>query len=89
MAKEIKRYLFFKNGDKKEIIGENGKYWLCDGAQYGKSNTSIAKIVEEKVEKETKAVEKETKSKPKSKSKKAKKEFDEGFDQIPDVSDLM
>ena len=85
MAKEKKRIIVFKDGSKKEIIGESGKYWLCKDTQLRKNNSSIAEVVEEKIEKPA-----ETKSKPKSKSKKQPQdlELDEGFEKIPDVSDL-
>ena len=93
MAKEKKRIIVFKDGTRKEIVGENGKYWLCKDTQLRKNNRDIAEVVEEKAEKAEEpkpAKEKETKSKPKTKSKKQSQdlELDEGFEKIPDVSDL-
>jgi len=82
MAKETKkRFIVFDNGDKKEIVGETGKYWITKNGQVRRLDKSIADIVEEKkTEKKKKKAEEE---------QEIKEEFDAGFDEIPDVSDLM
>lgn len=51
MAKQQKRILVLKTGEEFPITGENGRYWLCDGANFRKSNKEIAEIKEVKAEK--------------------------------------
>lgn len=48
----MKKYLVFKDGKKKEILEENGKFYFCKDSQFRKSNDSIAGI-ELKEEKES------------------------------------
>lgn len=49
----MKKYLIFKDGKKKEILEENGKFYLCKDSQYRKSNGSIAgvEVIAERKEK--------------------------------------
>ena len=51
MAKQQKRVLVLKTGEKFPIIGENGRYWLCEGANFRKSNPSIKEVKALKAEK--------------------------------------
>lgn len=51
-AKTI-RFLIFPDGEKREITGETGKYWICGDAQFRK--TRGLEIVEEKAEEKTDA----------------------------------
>lgn len=51
MAKQQKRVLVLKTGEEFPIIGENGRYWLCEGVNFRKSNKEIAEIKEVKAEK--------------------------------------
>ena len=37
-------FLVMKNGDRYKIVGENERYWLCEGTQFKKSNPLIEKI---------------------------------------------
>ena len=39
-----KRFLVMKNGEKIQIVGEKGKYWLCERTQFSKSNPMIASV---------------------------------------------
>ena len=48
MAKQQKRVLILKTGEEFPITGENGRYWLCEGANFRKSNKDIAGIKAEK-----------------------------------------
>ena len=50
MAKK-QRVLVLKTGEEFPIVGENGRYWLCEGANFRKSNREIQKIKELKAEK--------------------------------------
>ena len=50
MAKR-QRVLVLKTGEEFPIVGENGRYWLCDGANFRKSNREIQEIKELKAEK--------------------------------------
>ena len=50
MAKR-QRVLVLKTGEEFPIVGENGRYWLCEGANFRKSNREIQEIKELKVEK--------------------------------------
>ena len=50
MAKR-QRVLVLKTGDEFPIVGENGRYWLCEGANFRKSNREIQEIKELKAEK--------------------------------------
>ena len=75
-------YIIFVNGTEKKITGENGKYWFCeDGTQHRKLSPNIREVVMRREEVE-KPVEEES-------EEKTAEELDEGFDQIPDVSDLV
>ena len=91
MAKSKKRFIVFHDGSKKEITGETGKYWICDSAQYRKMNSDIAEVVEEKVpaQKDQKQ-EKASRSKKESEAKEYEPipEFEEGFDNLPDPSEI-
>ena len=78
-----KRYVIFKDGKKKAITGENGKYWICGKTQFRKASSEIAEIIVEKAE------EKAEPMKKKSAGKKKDVKFEEGFDKIPDVSDIL
>lgn len=50
MAKR-QRVLVLKTGEEFPIVGENGRYWLCEGANFRKSNREIQEIKELKAEK--------------------------------------
>lgn len=50
MAKK-QRVLVLKTGEEFSIVGENGRYWLCEGANFRKSNREIQEIKELKAEK--------------------------------------
>lgn len=50
MAKK-QRVLVLKTGEEFPIVGENSRYWLCEGANFRKSNREIQEIKELKVEK--------------------------------------
>lgn len=45
MAKR-QRVLVLKTGEEFPIVGENGRYWLCEGANFRKSNREIQEIKE-------------------------------------------
>ena len=77
MAKEVKRFVVFHDGTKKEITDETGKYWICKKFQIRKLSTSIAEIREEEIA-----------PKKKPAKKKAEVEFEEGFEKIPEVEDI-
>lgn len=47
---EEKRYLEMKSGKKYEIIGENGRFWLCKGTQFRKTNPDILRVSVKKTE---------------------------------------
>lgn len=51
MAKQQKRVLVLNTGEEFPITGETGRYWLCEGANFRKSNKKIAEIKEAKAEK--------------------------------------
>lgn len=36
--------LVFSTGERFPIIGENGKYWFCEGTQFRKSNPAIERV---------------------------------------------
>ena len=40
----MKKYLVFKDGEKKEILEENGKYYICKNSQWRKASDCIAGI---------------------------------------------
>ena len=42
------RFLVFPDGERREITGETGKYWLCGETQFRKARA--LEIVEEKAE---------------------------------------
>lgn len=50
MAKR-QRILVLKTGEEFPIVGENGRYWLCEGANFRKSNREIQEIKALKAEK--------------------------------------
>ena len=50
MAKK-QRVVVLKTGEEFPIVGENGRYWLCEGANFRKSNREIQEIKELKAEK--------------------------------------
>ena len=50
MAKK-QRVLVLKTGEEFHIVGENGQYWLCEGANFRKSNREIQEIKALKPEK--------------------------------------
>lgn len=50
MAKR-QRVVVLKTGEEFPIVGENGRYWLCEGANFRKSNREIQEIKELKAEK--------------------------------------
>ena len=50
MAKR-QRVIVLKTGEEFPIVGENGRYWLCEGANFRKSNREIQEIKELKAEK--------------------------------------
>lgn len=50
MAKK-QRVLVLKTGEEFPVVGENGRYWLCEGANFRKSNREIQEIKELKAEK--------------------------------------
>jgi len=50
MAKK-QRVLVLKTGEEFPIVGETGRYWLCEGANFRKSNREIQEIKELKAEK--------------------------------------
>lgn len=50
MAKK-QRVVVLKTGEEFPIVGENGRYWLCEGANFRKSNREIQEIKETKAEK--------------------------------------
>lgn len=50
MAKK-QRVVVLKTGEEFPIVGENGRYWLCEGANFRKSNREIQEIKALKVEK--------------------------------------
>ena len=50
MAKK-QRVIVLKTGEEFPIVGENGRYWLCEGANFRKSNREIQEIKELKAEK--------------------------------------
>ena len=50
MAKK-QRVLVLKTGEEFPIVGENGRYWLCEGANFRKSNWEIQEIKALKSEK--------------------------------------
>lgn len=50
MAKK-QRVLVLKTGEEFPIVGENVRYWLCEGANFRKSNREIQEIKELKAEK--------------------------------------
>lgn len=50
MAKK-QRVLVLKTGEEFLIVGENGRYWLCEGANFRKSNREIQEIKALKAEK--------------------------------------
>lgn len=50
MAKK-QRVVVLKTGEEFPIVGENGRYWLCEGANFRKSNREIHGIKELKAEK--------------------------------------
>jgi len=69
--------LVLTSGEKLQIIGESGKFWLCDGTQFRKTSRSIASVVDEipeDAEEEVKPVEPKKQTKPKSKKATAKKQ---------------
>lgn len=98
-AKMIERYLLLKNGVEKKIIAETGKYWICEDAQYRKlsdmiwevglrealneeaveeteeiaSEEAVQEIVQEVVEENTEPI----------------PVFEEGFDNIPTMDDII
>ena len=41
--KEIIGHLTTKSGKKYEVIGENGKYWICKNTQFRKANVVFKK----------------------------------------------
>lgn len=45
-------FLVMKNGDRYKVVGENERYWLCEGTQFRKSNPNIMEIVKTKPAKE-------------------------------------
>ena len=46
MAKkaEKKKVLLFADGTEVEVIGERGRFWLVEGAQWRKSNPAIVEV---------------------------------------------
>ena len=42
--KTKKKVLVLKSGERIPVVGEKGKYWLCRGAQFRKSNPMIERI---------------------------------------------
>jgi hypothetical protein len=52
------KVLYFSDGKKAEVTGENGKYWLTKKAQYRKSNPDIVDVKEESDNKPKKKAEK-------------------------------
>lgn len=44
VMQEAKRMLVLTNGRTYRITGENGKYYLCEGAQFRKSNPRIRSV---------------------------------------------
>lgn len=50
MAKK-QRVVVLKTGEEFPIVGENGRYWLCEGANFRKSNREIQEIKALKAEK--------------------------------------
>ena len=50
MAKK-QRVLVLKTGEELHVVGENGWYWLCEGANFRKSNREIQEIKALKAEK--------------------------------------
>lgn len=45
------RVVVLKTGEEFPIVGENGRYWLCEGANFRKSNREIQEIKALKAEK--------------------------------------
>lgn len=105
MSKELetKRIAVFQNGKTKEITKEDGKYYYLGKLQIRKLSKEIVEIREETAEKDAKKrpakkkdVEKEQKQAEETAVKESEieeikidAEFDEGFEKIPDVSDLI
>ncbi len=58
--KSAKKVLTLKSGETFPIIRESGKYWICEGTQFRKSNPAILCI--ETVKAEKKPEESEAKS---------------------------
>lgn len=48
--------LVMDNGKTYEVIGENGKYYLCKGTQFRKNNSCIKEVREDKEPEKVKAV---------------------------------
>jgi len=94
MAKVKKKFIIFHDGRKKEVTGETGKYWICDSVQYRKSNSDIADVVVERitVPKEPKEPEQAEETEEQKEAKEEFEpiiEFEEGFDKMPDLSDII
>lgn len=83
MAKEAtNKILVLNDGREFKITGETGKYWICKNAQFRKSNPAILDVIEKEPAKKKKAKEETVEE------VKVNEEFDEGFEMIPDISDL-
>lgn len=82
----LERYIVFRDGTEKRIVDENGKYWICEDAQYRKLNGAIIDVVERKEQIEETIPETE---RDETKEEKTVSEFEEGFDNIPEVTELF
>ena len=49
-----KKYIITKNGERLQVIGETGRYFIMRDRQYRKSNPMIARIEIQKPKKKTK-----------------------------------
>ena len=56
MAKKKQNYkqvYVFPNGEKYEVVGENGKYYLCEGDTQFRKSAERGILVKEEIETET------------------------------------
>lgn len=44
---EKKRVLLLRGGRRLRIVGETGRYYLCEGTQFSKTNPAIIRVIEE------------------------------------------
>lgn len=72
--------LILRSGEKIPVIGENTKYWLCEGRQFRKANAEIAAVVvaEDTAEEGAKPIEQPKQKKSAKKTAKKQANAEEG-----------